>query len=276
MYKTNYTAVIITAIVFFLNPLSTFSQIVMENTPGLQEIDVAENPGGQIPLELEFLNDSGDTVALGDFFKKDRPVLLTLAYYECPMLCTFVLNGLTKGAYELAFTPGDEYQIVTVSIDPGETPELAASKKRVHLEALNKYVAPGGWEFLVGNETNIKALADSVGFQYYYDAERDEYAHPAVSYIITSNGKISRYLYGLEYKESDLRLALLEASDGKIGNTLDKILLFCYHYDPDAKGYVIFAGNVMKLGGLITVLLLGITLVVLWRKDFLGKLGVNQ
>jgi protein SCO1/2 len=187
------------------------------------------------------------------------------------MLCGFVLNGLVQGARRLPYQPGDEYQILTVSIDPTETVELAAAKKANHVAALKKPGAEKGWDFLVGAEESSKRLANALGFKYYYIEERNEYAHAAVSFILTEKGIISRYLYGIEYKERDLRLALLEASEGKIGNTIDKIILYCYHYDPDSKGYVIFAGNVMRIGGVITMILLAGVLLFFWRKEFHRK-----
>jgi protein SCO1/2 len=157
--------------------------------------------------------------------------------------------------------------MVTISINPDESFNLAAAKKKNHLAALNKPVKENGWVFLTGTAENSKMLADALGFKYYYVEERNEYAHPAVIFVLTEEGKISRYLYGIEYKETDLRLSLLEASEGKIGSTLDRIILYCFHYDPDAGGYVIFAGNLMRIGGVITVLFIGTFLFILWRRE---------
>ena len=250
---------------------SLHGQAVTKNDPNLKKIDVIEHLGEKIPLDLEFKNDRDQLVKLSHYFNKGRPVLMTLAYYRCPMLCTFVLNGLVKSASSLPYIPGVEYQMVTISIDPTETVELAAAKKKNHVAALKKPGVEDGWDFLVGEGKNSKALAEALGFVYYYDEERNEYAHPAVSFVLTEDGTISRYLYGIEHKEQDLRLALLEASEGKIGNTLDKFILYCYHYDPSAKGYVLFAGNVMRFGGIITVLLLVGALFILWRKEVFKK-----
>jgi protein SCO1 len=251
------------------------SQVVMENTPELQKIDVIEHYGEQIPLDLSFVNSNNEAIQLQSFFQSGKPVLLTLAYYECPMLCTFVLNGISKAVGEVAFAPGKDYQVLTISIDPDETAILAEGKKKNQVAATGKIIDNNGWEFLVGDQQDITKLADALGFKYYYDEERDEYAHPAVSFILTDQGVISRYLYGFEHKEQDLRFALMEASEGKIGNTLDKILLFCYHYDPDAKGYVVFAGNVMRAGGVITVLILGAVIFVLWRRELRHKVKMS-
>jgi protein SCO1/2 len=256
--------------IFFL-PCQSNGQITLDNAPALKKIDVEEHSGEKIPLDLQFINEAGDSVRLADYFITGRPVLLTLAYFRCPMLCGLVIQGLSKGITNLAFQPGKEFQMVTVSINPEEPYTLAAAKKKNILEALTKKFPADGWAFLTGEAKNSKKLADALGFKYYYIEERKEYAHPAVSFILTDEGIISRYLYGIEYKESDLRLALLEASKGGIGTTLDRIILYCYHYDPDAGGYVIFAGNLMRLGGVITVLILGSVLLVLWRKEVLFK-----
>jgi protein SCO1/2 len=256
--------------------LSVFGQVVQENDPQLQGIDVTEHLGEYIPLDLQFTNDKGEFITLDHYFNKGKPVIIVMAYYECPMLCTFVLNGLTDVASKLSFTPGKEYQIVTISIDPKETARLARVKKETHIEALKKSGAENGWDFLVGAESSSKRLADALGFKYYYDEERDEYAHPAVIFVITEEGKISRYLFGINYQEKDLRFALMEASTGNIGDVFDKFLLYCFHYDPEEKAYVIFAGNVMKIGGVITILLLGIVLITLWKKESNRKLALTE
>jgi protein SCO1/2 len=272
--KYNYVAIWL-IMVSFLSIGIVQSQVVMENTPELQKIDVIEHYGEQIPLDLSFINANNEAVRLQSFFGSGKPVLITLAYYECPMLCTFVLNGISKAVGEVAFAPGKDYQIITISIDPTETAVLAEGKKKNQVAATGKMIDNNGWEFLVGEQPDIEKLADALGFKYYYDEERDEYAHPAVSFILTEQGIISRYLYGFEHKEQDLRFALMEASQGKIGNTLDKILLFCYHYDPDAKGYVVFAGNVMRAGGVITVLIIGTVLIFFWRRELKHKIKMS-
>ena len=211
----NMTKVIM---LIFVSAFSVWSQVVQENTPELQGIDVVEHLGESIPLHLAFTNDKGELVTLDKYFNKGKPVILVMAYYECPMLCTFVLNGLTDVASQLSFTPGNEYQIVTISIDPKETARLARVKKETHIEALNKTGAENGWDFLVGKEESSKKLSDVLGFKYYYDEERDEYAHPAVVFVLTEEGVISRYLFGINYQEKDLRFALMEASAGNIGD----------------------------------------------------------
>jgi protein SCO1/2 len=243
------------------------AQVVQKDAPELKKINVVEHLGDTIPMDLAFTNSKGESIMLSDLFQPGKPVLLTLAYYECPMLCTFVLNGLSKGLSDLNFIPGTDFQMITISIDPKETWNLAATKQKNQQAAVGKPFPEDGWQFLVGTQENIKRLADAVGFVYYYDQARDEYAHPAVSFVLSDKGMITRYLYGIEFKENDLHLALLEASEGKIGDTLDKIVLYCYHYDPDAGGYVLFAGNVMRLGGVITMLFLGGALGLFWHRE---------
>ena len=252
-------------------PFGVFGQITLDNVPELRKIDVVEHLGESIPLNLEFINDEGRTVTLEDYFHQGKPVLLTLAYYRCPMLCGLVLNGLTKGVKELDFLPGEQFQMITVSINPKESYTLAAAKKKTLLESLNKPVKKSSWIFLTDSTDNAKKLADALGFVYYYVEERDEYAHPAVAFILTEEGVISRYLYGIEYKESDLRLSLLEASEGEIGTTIDRIILYCFHYDPEEGGYVLFAGNLMRVGGVITILIIGSVLGILWRKEYIKR-----
>ncbi len=248
-------------------PQVVSAQVVMDSVAELQGIDVVEHPGDTIPLDLRFTNDQGQDVTLGDYFHNGKPVILTLSYTNCPMLCTVLLNGLTNGVRELEWRPGAEYQMVNVSIDPLETVELTQQRKKRYLESVGPMQSKRGWAFLVGNEDNINALSDAVGFKYYYDEKQDMYAHPAVVFILTEEGVISRYLYGIEYSPRDLKLSLLEASEGKIGSTVDRIILYCFHYDPDAGGYVLFASNVMRLGGLITLILLAVFLGTYWVRE---------
>ena len=183
------------------------------------------------------------------------------------MLCSLVLNGLSDAAKGLDLKPGKDYTILTLSIEPTETVELAAAKKENYLKALGIPGAADGWRFCVTDSVNSRRLANALGFKYYWDEQNGQWAHPAVLHVLTNKGVISRYLYGLEYKPNALKLSLLEASRGNIGTTIDRIVLYCFHYDPDSKGYVVLAGNVMRLGGLATVLLLGAFLGILWARN---------
>jgi len=243
------------------------AQIADYAPESLGRIDVIEQLGEYVPGDIRMVNAEGDTVLLGDYLEGDKPIVLTLAYYECPMLCTMVLNGLSDTADKLAWRPGEEYQILTLSIDPDEDAELAAGKEKVYLEGFKMGVGEEAWRFHVADQAEITRLAEAVGFKYYYDEEADEYAHPAVIILLTREGKVARYLYGLNYPENDLKLGLLEASDGKIGTTIDRLILYCYHYDSQAGSYSIQAANVMRLGGAATVLILGVFISLLWWWD---------
>ncbi len=253
--------------VLFMVAVPAAAQVLHDSLPELRNIDVVEHLGEQIPLDTRLVNDRGDTVTLAKYFGQGKPVVMVMGYYNCPMLCQMVLNGLSDGLRTVPWEPGGDYLLLNVSINPRETYELAAAKKRNYLEYFRRDNAADGWHFFVGPEEQTRSLAEALGFRYYYDEARQEYAHAAVAFILSPDGVISRYLYGLTFKANDLKLAILEASEGKIGNTIDRIILYCYHYDPDAKGYVVFASNIMKLGGLLSLILLFIFLAILWLKD---------
>jgi protein SCO1/2 len=265
------------ALSIVMAPISLYSQVVQENPDDLKNIDVEEHLGDTIPLELEFTADNGEMVRLEKYFQREKPVILILGYYTCPMLCNLIMNGLTDALRDFPWLPGREFQIVSVSIDPTETEVVAAAKKKNYINSLGKPGVENGWDFLTGPEENSRKLAESVGFKYFYIEDRDEYAHPAVLIILTEKGEISRYLYGIQFKKQDLKLALTEASEGKVGSTLDRLILYCYHYDPKAGGYVVFAGNIMRLGGLLTLLILAGLLVRLWLREHRKKtLNINK
>jgi protein SCO1/2 len=248
-----------------------YAQVVRDDIDELQDIDVDEHLGESIPLDLSFTNEKGEKKALQSFFDNDKPKILVLAYYNCPMLCTLVLNGLSETIRAMQLKPAEDYEILTISIDPSETPQLAEAKKKAQIGEIDKRGLDIGWHFFVGRDSSIRALADAIGFKYFYVEEREEYAHPAVLVVLTPDGMISRYLYGIEYPEFNLRLALLEASEGKIGSTLDKLILYCFHFDPGANGYVMFAANVMKLGGVATLIILGLFLGGFWFREIRKK-----
>jgi protein SCO1/2 len=233
----------------------------------LEGVGITEHLNTQIPLDLEFTDESGATVRLGDYFQGHRPVILNLVYYSCPMLCTLVLNGVTDAMKQLKWQLGDQYENVTVSIDPSETPTLAASKKETYLGSYGRGGAGGGWHFLTGKQENITALAQAVGFNYRYDPATRQFYHTAATFICTPDGRVSRYLYGVEYDEQTMRLALLEASSGKIGNTIDKLILYCCQYDPGTGRYTPIAFNIMRLMGGLTALAVGGLILVLWLRD---------
>lgn len=226
----------------------------------LQGVGVDEKVGTSVNLDLTFTADNGYPVALGSFFHKDRPVILNLVYYACPMLCNLVLNGQTTALREIPWTPGNEYEVVTISIDPNETFNLAQRKRETYLTSFGRPAT--GWHFLTDNEGHSKQLAEQIGFHYKYDESKGQYAHAAAIMILTPEGKVSRYLYGIKFNPRDVRLALTEAAEGRGSFSVEKLLLFCYHYDPNARGYVLFAANFMRVGGGLCALILGF---VIWR-----------
>ncbi len=259
-----FSAITFLMIVF---ALKSFAQ-VNEKPVELQTVDIIDKLGTKVSMDYQFKDELGKDVTLGNYFNQGKPVILVLAYYECPMLCTFVLNALAENITKIPnWQPGKQYQVVTVSIAPKELPAMALEKKKNYLRTIKMPEDSSAWVFLTDPHNNAVKLAEQVGFQYYYDKKQDQYAHPAVAFVFTEDGTLSRNLFGLTYEPKDLKLSLLEASKGKIGNMIEKILLFCYHYDPEAKGYVLFAQNVMKIGGIFTVLMLGSFLAFFWRMD---------
>ena len=243
------------------------TQTLKKEFPSEQKIDVIENLGAYIPLDTIFIDESGSEVELRTFFSKEIPTVLTLNYFECPMLCTLVLNGLAESLKNLTLNAGDDFQVITIDINPNEKTLFANQKKKNYIRGFGLENMKNDWHFLTGNHESIKKVADSIGYIYYYDKQRDEYMHPAAITLLSSEGKISRYLYGIEYPVKDLKLGILEASEGKIGSTLDKIILYCYHYDPYKNTYTIFATNVMRLGGIFTIIFLCIMLASYWKND---------
>ncbi len=265
MIKRFYTFTLLCLFALWLSAGVVSAQVVKEHDPALDGIDVDEKLGAMLPLDVPLVDETGKVVTLQNYFHDERPVMLMFAYYQCPMLCNLVMNGVVQGIDSLSFAMGKDFQVVTVSIKPSETPELATAKKTNYMELLNRPANDPGWAFLTATEESSKRLADAAGFRYYYDAERGEYAHPAVVIVLSPEGKLTRYLYGIQFEEKDVKLALVEASDGKVGTTLDKLILYCYHYDPDAKGYVVLAGTIMKIGGLLILLFTGSLVYGLWR-----------
>jgi len=232
----------------------------------LEDVTVVEHLGEMLPLDVRLTNHEGKVVTLGEYFGKGRPVLVNLVYYECPMLCGLVLNGITKGMKELDYLPGREFEVVTVTIDPKEGTDLAAAKRESILEELGRPEAGAGWHFHTAEEGEIARLADALGFGYRWDEKGKQWAHPAVIFFASPEGKITRYLYGIEYKPFELKLAVLESGQGKVGSTLEKLLLFCFHYDGDSQAYRI-AERARFVGGAFIVLVVGGFLAVMWRRS---------
>lgn len=237
----------------------------------LEGVDVDEQLGTTIPLNIGFRDEEGQPVTLQDYFDGSVPVVLTLNYSDCPMLCSLELNGLVEGLKKVDWTAGKEFRIVTISIDPKEQPERARKTKNRYLSQYGRPGAEPGWHFLTGSESNIQAVADSVGFRYGYNEKRKEYVHPAAVVFLSPSAKVARYLYGIEYDPRTLRLTLAEASEGKIGTSVDRFILFCFHYDANEGRYAPVARNIMKLGGAVAVVIFGAFFAALWLAEHRKK-----
>jgi protein SCO1 len=233
--------------------------------PGLKNVGIQQNLNQPLPLDLAFTDDLGRTVHLGDYFGK-KPVILSLVYFNCPMLCGEVLSGLERSLHMMSFDVGKEFEVITVSFDPKDTPEMAAKKKAEFLKHYKRNGAEQGWHFLVGKQDAIDALTKAVGFQYDFNANTQQFAHAAAIMIATPDGKLAQYYYGVEYPPKDLRLGLVEAGKGKIGNIVDALLLYCYHYDPEQGKYSATILRVLRLAGLATMLSLGTLIFVMIRR----------
>jgi protein SCO1 len=234
--------------------------------PRLENVGIEQHLNAQVPPDLTFRDESGKTVKLGDYFGR-KPLILNLVYYNCTMLCGEVLSGLTGTMRLVKFDIGKEFEVVTVSFDPRETPEIAAAKKK---EYLKRYTRPGaaeGWHFLTGSAESVNALTKSVGFQYQYDPKIDQFAHATAIMVLTPDGRISRYFYGVDFPPKDLRMGLVEASEGKIGNAVDQVLLYCYHYNPATGKYGAVITNILRLGAGATILILGSFLFIMFRLE---------
>jgi protein SCO1/2 len=231
----------------------------------LKDIGIDQRLDAPLPLSLPFVDEAGREVRLGDFFGK-RPVILALVYYNCPMLCTQVLNGMVGSLNTLSLAAGEDFDVVLVSFDPREKPANARASKEAYLTRYKHPAASAGWHFLTGREPEIRALAQAVGFRYRYDSRLDQFAHASAIYVATPDGRLARYFYGIEYAPRDLRLALVEASAGKIGTPVDQILLFCFHYDPALGKYGAAVVNLVRLAGLLTVLAIAASIVWMSRR----------
>jgi protein SCO1 len=232
--------------------------------PGLRNVSLEQRLNQQVPLNLSFRDDNGSQTPLSSYFGS-KPVILALVYYRCPMLCTQILNGLVVSLRGMSLVSGRDFEVVAVSIDPTETPDLAARKKAEYLRRYAK--SSTGWHFLTGAEPQIRQLAEAVGFRYAYDPRTKQYAHASAIMVLTPGGRLSRYFYGIEYAPRDLRLGLVEASENKIGSPADQLLLYCYHYDPSTGKYSAIVMNIVRLAGALTLLIFGSLLALMWRRD---------
>jgi protein SCO1 len=240
---------------------------------GDESVDVVERLGEPIPAKLRFYDSFHNDVALADFLDGKRPVLVSLVYFDCPMLCSLVMKGLVKGLNDTGLQLGKDYRAITASFDPKDTPRAAGEAQRGYLAGLKSREAARAqdWPFLTGGEANVRALAEALGFKYRYDAPTAQYAHPAVAFVLTPEGRISRYLYGVDFPGRDLRLSLVEASGGRVGTSFDRVLLKCFRYDPRTGRYRLFALNFVRGGAFVSFLALAFGLAVLWRKEWKRK-----
>lgn len=235
-----------------------------EKIDELDGVGITEHLDAKLPLELTFEDEFGHDVLLSKYINGDKPVIVTLNYYRCPMLCSLTLNGLVSGMKEMEWTAGDEFEIVTVSINPDEGPELAMTNKTGYINHYGREKANDGWHFLTGSQENIVELADALGFGYTFDTQTGEYLHTASIMFITPDGRISKYMNDVKFAGQDLRFALVEASEGKIGSALDKLLLFnCFQYNPERNSYTPSAWKLMRTGAVLMLLVLGVGIAVL-------------
>jgi protein SCO1/2 len=238
-----------------------------QRPPGLEFVGIEQHLNAEVPGNLEFTDELGHRVKLDDYFGHGRPVILNLGYYQCPMLCSEILHGLVGSMKPLTFNLGQDFDVVTVSFDPRETPEMAAAKKQEILKRYGRANSEQGWHFLTGKADSINALTKSVGYQYQFDPKTEQYAHAAAIVMLTPDRHISGYFYGVEFSPKDLRLGLVQASKNRIGNIGDQVLLYCYHYDPRTGKYGAVISNILELAGLATVLILGTFMFVMFRAD---------
>lgn len=250
-----------------LTPTLLSAQLVQDKPDELQDIDPVEQLGDKIPLDLKLLHTDSTVLSLQEVFNQGKPVIVNPVYYECPMLCNLVMNGLLKGIQQLDWKLGKDYYILTISIDHEEGPALAKANKENYLK---QYARPGsenGWFFATADSISVARLTESVGFKFKWVEEAQEFAHSAAIIFASPDGIITRYLYGIQYESFAIMNALYEAADGKIGSTTEKVLMYCFSYDPDSRSYVPMAFNIMKLGGLVVMLSLGTLLGVLWFRN---------
>lgn len=243
-----------------------------QTTPNriFQEVGIDQKLDEQVPLDLEFRDEHGNVVKLDQYFHS-KPIILSLVYYECPMLCTQILNGMVETFRTMKFSAGEEFTVLSVSFNPRETPELAAKKKNLYLTKYARKGTADGWHFLTGEETSIKPLADAVGFRYVYDEATKQYAHASGIMVLTPEGKVARYFYGIEYVADDLRFALVEASKNQIGSMVDQLLLLCYHYDPMTGTYGFVITRTLRIAGVLTILAIGGFIVLMLRRERRGS-----
>jgi len=253
------------SIFFVLSTSTMFGTVPLPQA--LKNVGVDENIGKAVTPTLNFFNEEGHPIQISQVLNKQQAVILNIVYFDCPMLCNLVLTGLVDSLKQLPTYPvGKGYQILTISMNPNDTSEQAKAFKKTYLEKLGQPDAGKSWHFWVGTPDQVKKLANQVGFNYAYNPNTKEFAHASVQILLTPEGKVARYLYGTEYKPLDLKMALIESKKGKMTSSIERLMLFCYNYEPDARGYVLHAVNLMKIGGLITIIVLGALIIRLTKK----------
>ena len=264
---------LLTVMVFLLVAQGVMSDVLAQTQAQktvkqiFDEVGIDQKLNDSVPLGLVFADENGKRVQLGDYFHQSKPVILSLVYYECPMLCTQVLNGMAISLKNLKFSAGKEFTVLSISINPNEKPPLAKQKQETYVSEYGRSGAENGWHFLTGDEPSIKRLADAVGFHYVYDPETKVYAHASGIMVATPTGKLARYFYGVEYEPRDMRFAIMEASQENIGSSVDKLLLLCYHYDPMTGKYGPVIQNVFRIAGALTILVVGGMIFFLLRRE---------
>lgn len=256
-------------------PSRSYAQNTVGTSQALQDVGIDEKLGDIIPIDAKFSTVNGDSIRLGDLLEAGKPVILNPLYYECPMLCGLVVDGVIDVVDDLAWKPGEDYIIISFSIDPLENHEMAKEYRQQYINKLTKTNAENGWYFLTGKQSQIDKVINAIGFKYNEVQGTGEYAHSAAIIMLSPQGKITRYLYGIKYDEFDTKNALYESADGKIGSTVEQILMYCYQYDPDSNSYVPIAFNIMKIGGLATLIILGIFISLLWVRERRKKQSQN-
>ena len=235
--------------------------------PQLLDVTFEQRLNHQLPLDATFKDEGGHAVALGEYFGQ-KPVVLAFVYYQCPMLCSQTMNGISTALKALPFTPGEDFDVVLVSFDPRDTPEAAMAKKQAHLQHWSALETAGAWHFLTGDEATIRRVTSAAGFTYRWDERTGQFAHVSGLLVATPDGRLSRYFYGVEYSAKELRLALVESGEGRIGSAIDQLLLYCFHYNPQEGRYGVIAMNLVRLGGVLTLVLLGSFIIVMrWRES---------
>lgn len=240
---------------------------ILDTDKRFRDVAFEQKLGQQVDLDLPFVDDEGQEVVLGDYFHEGRPVILALVYFECPMLCNMVLNGTVRSLRPIAMDPGEDFEVVVLSFDPGEDHRLAHAKRGNYVQDYGRPGTEDGWHFLTGDSLAIRALTDEVGFRYVYDEDTDQYAHASGITVLTPQGEVSRYLFGIDYAPKDLRLALTEASDGRVGGVVEQLLLLCFSYDPSTGRYGTTIMFFLRLAGVLTIVAIAGFILVSRRRD---------